>query len=344
MATSLHSLPVELVCQIFDRLDIPDIFNFRLVCRDVHSKTFDTFAKQFFTMKQFMLSSFSLQALTDISQHKPLSPYMQRIIVGTDYISDPANKRDHDYSEKASSDIDVIVLKRAHFRFFAEQEYMWHLGVHARMLSAALKGFRNCHTIEIRDYNCRRARDGKEWRSYGAHKIKAETGFFPLRTGPESRDEPIATQIFTAVVSAAVTAGFPLNSLLVTFLHGPVWDRDGMLPHAFYIPSDLAVEYKAVLEQLDTLTLAVRTQGDEVPFTHELCSFLCLACNLTSLRLNPQGRFGGDYFIMSLNPIVLPSITRLELGYCLVAEEILVCKQLNNVKQCDRSDGTSVTA
>jgi len=59
---SLPQLPVELIELIARNLvDTPNLSALRLTCRDIYSKSFDYFGKEYFTRKQFMLSEFSLQ-------------------------------------------------------------------------------------------------------------------------------------------------------------------------------------------------------------------------------------------------------------------------------------------
>ena len=62
MTSQLAQLPVELVEMVASHLhETPHLSAFRLTCRDINSKTFDYFGKEYFTRKQFMISPFSLK-------------------------------------------------------------------------------------------------------------------------------------------------------------------------------------------------------------------------------------------------------------------------------------------
>jgi hypothetical protein len=73
MIPNLLELPLEVLLNITTFLDTPSYGNLRLACTSMEKNTFDAFATEFFTIKQFMVTSFSLQTLLDISQHSTLS-------------------------------------------------------------------------------------------------------------------------------------------------------------------------------------------------------------------------------------------------------------------------------
>lgn len=73
MAANLLELPLEVLLNITQFLDTPSYGRLRLACAAMERSTFDAFAREFFTIKQFMTTSFSLQALLDISKHPTIS-------------------------------------------------------------------------------------------------------------------------------------------------------------------------------------------------------------------------------------------------------------------------------
>lgn len=72
MAPSLLGLPLEVLLNITSFLDTPSYGNLRLVSSTMEKSTFESFAKEFFSTKQFMITTFSLETLLDISRHPVL--------------------------------------------------------------------------------------------------------------------------------------------------------------------------------------------------------------------------------------------------------------------------------
>jgi hypothetical protein len=79
MATTptLLKLPPELIIRISTHFTTPELGDFRGTCRYIESSLFDSFAKEFFTKRQFMLEYVSLEALVGIANHKLLSSRLQ---------------------------------------------------------------------------------------------------------------------------------------------------------------------------------------------------------------------------------------------------------------------------
>jgi hypothetical protein len=69
MARTILELPLEVLLNITSWLDTPSYGRLRLVCSVMEKNTFEAFAKEFFSTKQFMITTFSLQTLLDISRH-----------------------------------------------------------------------------------------------------------------------------------------------------------------------------------------------------------------------------------------------------------------------------------
>lgn len=69
-------LPPELMLRISTDLTTIELGNFRLSCKQVETNLFESFAREFFTKRQFMIEHISLEALVGIANHKTLSPYL----------------------------------------------------------------------------------------------------------------------------------------------------------------------------------------------------------------------------------------------------------------------------
>ena len=75
-APDLLRLPPELMLRISTYLTTVELGNFRLTCKDVERNLFKSFALEFFTKRQFMITQFSLEALAGIANHPTLAPYL----------------------------------------------------------------------------------------------------------------------------------------------------------------------------------------------------------------------------------------------------------------------------
>lgn len=78
MATTAHllRLPPELMLRISLYSTTLELGNFRLSCKQVETNLFESFAREFFTKRQFMIERVSLEALVGIANHKTLAPYL----------------------------------------------------------------------------------------------------------------------------------------------------------------------------------------------------------------------------------------------------------------------------
>jgi hypothetical protein len=74
---NLLRLPPELMLRCSSHLTTHELACFRLTCHQVENALWDSFAREFFTKKQFMLEECSLEALVGISNHKTLAPYLK---------------------------------------------------------------------------------------------------------------------------------------------------------------------------------------------------------------------------------------------------------------------------
>jgi hypothetical protein len=85
MATTanLLRLPPELMCRICSssNLTTHELACFRLTCKQVETNLFESFAREFFTKRQFMLEEVSIEALVGIANHKTLAPYLKGKII-----------------------------------------------------------------------------------------------------------------------------------------------------------------------------------------------------------------------------------------------------------------------
>jgi F-box associated protein len=79
-----NKLPLELLLRTTNHLSTTDICSFRLTCRAIEISLFNSFAREFFTKKQFMLTYSSLQVLVEISKSR-MGDCLQHVIIGLDH-------------------------------------------------------------------------------------------------------------------------------------------------------------------------------------------------------------------------------------------------------------------
>lgn len=72
----LLRLPPELMLRVSYHLNTIELGNFRLACKRIETSLFESFAREFFTKRQFMIEHHSLEALHGIASHKTLAPYL----------------------------------------------------------------------------------------------------------------------------------------------------------------------------------------------------------------------------------------------------------------------------
>ncbi|KAK1061214.1 hypothetical protein LTR74_011224 [Friedmanniomyces endolithicus] len=160
MAASLPmlELPPELLIRVSDHLTTVELGYFRRTCKHIETVLFDTFAKEFFTKRQFMIEQPSLQALIDISNHPTLSKRLTEVISSTDafgHSSTPWGRK----GQRAFLEAGYVT-----------RELLLHTGQARDMLVEAFSKLPNLRTVGLRDYFGKgRRRDGETalWRSWG---------------------------------------------------------------------------------------------------------------------------------------------------------------------------------
>lgn len=154
---ALLDLPPELLLRVSAFLTTPELGNFRLTSKPIESILFDSFAREFFTKKQFMLEQPSLQALIDISNHPTLASRLSEVVISTHVLpSDPDLVSPTSRAMYAAGHVNHNVLMAS--------------GQALHMLSEAFSKLPNLRTVGLRDYNgLGRYRDGKwaTWKSWG---------------------------------------------------------------------------------------------------------------------------------------------------------------------------------
>jgi hypothetical protein len=278
---------------------------------------FDTFAKEFFTKKQFMLSTSSLQTLVDISRHGTFNKTLKHVIIGLECFKAT--------SVWASS---MSEAQRDVFRIgSADQFALMSSGRDRTLLAEAFRNLPSLDTVGIRDYDASgRVRDDNRWSSYGAPSISRQMGV-DLRIGPNK----LASQAFLLLMQALADAERPVPSI-ETILRSY---QAGLTDFSFFLPSQNS-GLDVVLGGLRRLFLTLSPFGEssQNSTTSSLCleSFLLQTLSLDHLRMNfwKSNRSLAPTSAQSVlqrlstTPNLLPVIRRLDLGMMSISPVTLV--------------------
>ncbi|KAF2439589.1 hypothetical protein P171DRAFT_525434 [Karstenula rhodostoma CBS 690.94] len=318
-AASLTGLPLEvLVHLIAAYLSTKDLGAFRLTNKHLEKALFDTFAKEFFTKKQFMLSTASLQTLVDISRHGALGKTLRHVIIGLESF-DATNLSPHYFG---MSDAQNIAFQQGS----ADQFALSSSGRDRALLTEAFRNLHNLDTVGIRDYEASgRVRDDNCWTSYGAPSISRQIGI-----NLQTNSNKLASQAFLLLMQALADADRPVPSI-ETILRKR---QAGMNDTAFLLGSPnpkMDVVLSGLRQLLLTLNPTAETRAYRLdPKIHPtfLESFLLRTYSLEHLRLNfwKSEIAPAQWVLVRLctTPGLLPVMRRLELGMLTTMPDVLV--------------------
>lgn len=340
-ASSLRHLPLEVLLRITDNLNTVDLGSLRLTCRAIEGFLDSSFVAEFFTRKQFMLTSFSLNALVDISKSR-LGSHLRFLHIGLDVI--PANaihRHSDDTTELA------LARQRTYNDLVATQSSFRTAGAARDLLATAMLNLPNLEGIIIRDYNSRRRRrDGfmAEWKSYGNVTFYQQTGTHPhFGTdfySPWPQMLP-AGEAFQHILHACVKSGARPKAIEA------ITHRSHLNGVAFSMPP-VVFDATPVIENLQKFHLSFKPErlaAKDQPvqtghYDYLLYEFLAKAKNLVDLRVNQESRRGlpendaVDYLLewliqaVSLKTAgkepILPKLRHLSIGRFMVRDEMLL--------------------
>ena len=276
----LNKIPVELLVRITYFISTEDLGNVRLTCRALERSLFNFFSHEFFRKKQFMVSTFSLQALLDIAKHPAFSRCLKHVVISTDR-----------YLRRSTHHVQPQV-RQAFNEVCTDHESLWATGLLRDFLTEAFKNLPNLETVDIRDFNSRtRNRDGRSlgtayWSSYGAPSLFRQFSARPTQDSRSPEEQLYRSQLFSAVVASLAAAEARPNSIEV------IPRSTGLVDSAFFIPARMEPSITQVLSGLTKLHLVM-----EAPYYSQLDmpmakKFLLLTPQVTWLRLN---FFGSPY-------------------------------------------------
>ncbi|KAI1633374.1 hypothetical protein F4809DRAFT_623378 [Biscogniauxia mediterranea] len=170
---SLLSMPLEVLLHITSYSTTKDYGSLRATCKHIEASLFKSFAKEFFSKRQFTVTEFSLNALIEISKSR-FAPSVTYLII---HLERPVRGIFQPIFPFPDSAVDRA-LRQNIFR----EHYFSHLelvdtGRDLELLTEALKNLPKLEAIGLRDFNSRgRYREGGDWESYGTPTFLAQTG------------------------------------------------------------------------------------------------------------------------------------------------------------------------
>ncbi|KAJ3952815.1 hypothetical protein N0V92_010729 [Colletotrichum tropicale] len=295
--TPFSKVPIEVLLRISSYLTTPELGNLRLTCKSIEQSLFNTFMREFFTKRQFMLTEQSLQALVDISNSR-LSDCLDHVVIGLDFF---------DYRRFSPME---VAQENAYRQAYADHRTLVSSGQDVVMLTEAFRNLKNLQTVGIRDYHSRERehRDGygAAWASYGATTIRKETGVDLLAKINTPEAQEYANKVMITLFTALGNAGARPKTF-------EMLRRQSCIPNdnAFNLFTNyLKPKVVPVLEGLQTFILVANvgsgpnrgiavpipgqpTQKDHNRYDYLLCHFLTHLTNIKHLRVNFFNARGG---------------------------------------------------
>lgn len=319
MSSPLVALPTELLEYIV--LELPttsDLCSLRAVCHGLEAKTFDVFGRLYFTSRRHMISLFSLQALIDISNHRGFAPFVQRVIFGTDQLTEHP-------PEPSPEKIDEI---DNHYQLLGDQEYIKQTGLDLSMITVAFRNFKNCHALEVQASPSMRSHGNHDQglrHSYGAMTIYHATGRLPNTRGCRSPPGKPPLRLFLILLSAAQMSGLQLRSfeLSVSASQMPLKAK------AFALPSWNLQCFSPILSALEVFKFPFDPSITDSP-SYEIqmirvSQFLSFACNLHTLEIHFPSWGCCDFEFHNISKhVTLPRLSTLSLKGFTAAEDALL--------------------
>ncbi|OTA63562.1 hypothetical protein K449DRAFT_432867 [Hypoxylon sp. EC38] len=302
--SSLLRIPLEVLVYIASYLTTSEYGALRLACRRIENDLFDSFAKEFFIKRQFMISEFSLQALVDISMSR-LGPYLKYLIIS---LERPTPR----YSDPNLHPGSFPTIRDAlNYHIFYEEclnhQALITTGQDLELLIQAFHNLPALETVSLRDFSRDgRYRDGRDglWHAYGAPTFLKQTGrkfvqpdfFHPIGDIVAVDSTPFICHTFWIMLQAlGKTKEMHSSPRFEVIL------RQSHLPDiAFKIPRYLEPTILPVIENLKALfldvgrhtyhSLVITDEGDcQSNAAFLLGTFLSKTKSLEHLRLNFRG-------------------------------------------------------
>ncbi|KJX93205.1 f-box domain containing protein [Zymoseptoria brevis] len=313
MAT-IMDLPAELIIAISSYLTTPKLGEMRQYCKYIEQSLFESFAKEFFTKRQFMIEHDSLKTLVSIANHPVLSKRLGEVLISTQRRGQLISMTDTDMGRFVDAQEAV-------------REILLASGIARELLQEAFTKLPHLQSVGVRDFDGKgRGRDGSHarWRSWGWSTYRSAG--LALDKNP--------SQVFALVMAAL--GGSRISKLEVILRHS-----DGLSPNAFYVSTSTApmlAEAKSLMLDVGQFSQQRDLPGDKV-HAEALRRFLASSSDLETLRLNfrnSAGQPGAEKILdwlgepvqslraQSTPPMLFAKLTQLDIGYAVVESSTLL--------------------
>ena len=323
-------LPQELVIRIATHLTTVELGYFRRSCKHIERYLFRSFAREFFTKRQFLIEHESLEALLGIANHPGLSPNLEEVILDVRTFGLSRGSKYTRFVENR--------LRNGHF----SRDMLLYTGSALTMLTESFSKLKCLRSVGIRDFNGHgRDRDSKggKWRPWGWSCVDNYHG---------QRDESINIDFILPLIISALARAHVQPTKLEVLLRGRFLGRDA------FTAKD-TIEFDSVLDNLKTVMLKIGRSLSLHDMDHEghaslsyhlpIIGFLHSLKAVEQLRLNfcSCGRQEstetilldwmahgglGRYLVWSKDSIVpvadFKSLTMLEIGFAMIRPAILL--------------------
>ncbi|KAE9365387.1 hypothetical protein N431DRAFT_549608 [Stipitochalara longipes BDJ] len=292
----LTSIPLEVLLQITSNLTTLEYGNLRRTCKHIEETLFTSFAREFFTKKQFMFTEFSLQALVDMSKSR-LSSCLKHVIFG---LERPSMHSYHGQLPSTDPQANTHVQSNRFRQECVDHMSLLYTNQDVEMLAEAFSNLCTLETIGIRDWSSRtRNRDYPHnyWNSYGIRTFELETSRhlerprrFPHNQSGLLDQADYLSRVFLNLLRSLGKAGSRPKDFEVILRETSLYD------HAFNLPKYTDALVQPVLDNLRTLLLDLNAEfgpayininntPTECP-NYLLITFLSRLPELEHLRLN----------------------------------------------------------
>jgi hypothetical protein len=139
-------------------------------------------------------------------------------------------------------------------RSVVDQESFMKHGVHREMLTEAFKSLENLETVDVRDFNAPRRRDGTDWQPWGAKTFFGLTGILPRPHHHPTSRRVFMADLFSVLLYSLGLAAQPLPRFEVLLRNGI-----GLPDSSFFLPDFLFRAVRPVLQELKVLYLTVES-------------------------------------------------------------------------------------
>jgi hypothetical protein len=270
---ALVDFPAELIGLVAAEFDTEDFFNFRLVCRELNSKSFSHFLDSYFRTRYHMLDRYSLENLLQVSSHPVFGPSLRTLVICVDHLTDEPPLFHPSTRDNPGEDGEAFVNAKAYNRYLDDQNDLRESELDMAYLTHAFINLPNCKTIVVGDTH----------QPWGAASQKKHTGVSPTSSIMLGESIEFVTRLFRVVFAAVIASHLALEAIDISI----GFDREAISPDMLALPKLCSKLLQSRLTSLSTLLLMVNPDNgmSSRTWASGLVKFINLFPNLNRLGL-----------------------------------------------------------